>query len=201
MKLNQMKLLSFLFIILIPSISLAQSPNIERLKQKAKASLSYCQQKNLNTDFCILVDMSIHSGKNRLYLWDLKHDSIIEEGLCAHGCGHKAWADTETKTKPVFSNQHESHCSSIGKYKIGNRGYSNWGIHVNYKMHGLESTNNNAYARTIVFHSWVDVKNYEVYPDGTPEGWGCPAVSNELMKKIDKKLKASKKPILFWMYI
>ena len=36
----------------------------------------------------------------------------------------------------------DSYCSSLGKYKVGIRSYSKWGINVHYKLHGLEATNN-----------------------------------------------------------
>jgi len=40
----------------------------------------------------------------------------------------------------------------------------------------------------------------EIYPKGSPEGWGCPTVSNNAFKKIDPLLKNSKKPVLMWIY-
>ena len=50
-----------------------------------------------------------------------------------------------------------------------------------------------------MLHSWEEIPNDEVFPKGTPEGWGCPAVSNEAMREIDKILKQSKKPVLLWV--
>lgn len=172
----------------------------KRLLQKAKEAKSFCIKNNYNTDLCILIDMSIHSGKQRAFLWNLKKDSIISSGLCAHGCGSNPWGETTTKEKPAFSNTPDSHCSSLGKYKIGKRGYSQWGINVNYLLHGLEATNSNALKHQIVLHSWSDVSDKEVYPNGTPEGWGCPAIGNELMKVIDEKIKKTEKPVLLWIY-
>lgn len=194
--------LTFLFLLFsIPFLSLKpDNKTIERLKLKSAAAKSFCKKNNYNRDFCILIDMSIHSGKQRAFLWDLKKDSILASGMCAHGCGSNPWGATSTKEKPVFSNTPDSHCSSLGKFKIGKRGYSSWGINVNYKLHGLESTNSNALKREIVLHSWSDVTEKEVYPAGTPEGWGCPAVSDAFMKIIDPKLKASVKPVLLWMF-
>jgi hypothetical protein len=171
-----------------------------RFKQKLSEAASYCQTNKFNTDFCILIDLSLHSGKNRVFLCDLKKDTIISSALCAHGCGSNPWGETTTKEKPIFSNTPDSHCSSLGKFKIGKRGYSNWGINVNYLLHGLESSNSNALKREIVLHSWEEVAEKEVYPKGTPEGWGCPAVANGFMRIIDPKLKASEKSVLLWMF-
>lgn len=171
-----------------------------RLSVKVKESYSFCRSHNFDSNICVLVDMNKHSGKNRLFVYDFKKDTIVLQGLCSHGCGTQPWGGDFTKTTPVFSNVNESHCSSIGKYKIGKRGYSNWGININYKLHGLDVTNDNAYKRIIVLHSWEMVPNQEPYPHGTPEGWGCPAVSNETMRKLDKLLENTDKPVLLWVY-
>lgn len=79
-----------------------------------------------------------------------------------------------------------------GKYKIGNRDYSSWGINVKYWLHGLESTNKSAEKRVVVLHSWNAVKNKEVYSRYAPLSWGCPAVSNEFMEKLDIRLQDQK---------
>ena len=192
---------SFLLLFCISLLSFkTDNKTTERLKLKAKEAATFCKSNGYNTDFCILIDMTIHSGKKRAFLYDMKSDSILASGMCAHGCGSNPWGETYTKEKPKFSNTPDSHCTSIGKFKIGKRGYSNWGINVNYLMHGLESTNSNTLKRQIVLHSWDDVSENEVFPNGTPEGWGCPAVSNSFMKIIDPKLKASDKPVLLWMF-
>ena len=115
-------------------------------------------------------------------------------------CGNKPWSGDMTKTSPVFSNTPDSHLSSLGKYRIGKRGYSNWGIHVNYRLHGLESTNSNAFSRDIVLHSWESVADLETYPKGTPEGWGCPAVSDNTMRELDSLLQNSGENVLLWIY-
>jgi len=187
------------FFLLLNALTFSQN-DLNLLEKKAKEAYEYCSKENLNTNYCILVNMNIHSGKNRLYVWDFTTNSIVKTGLCSHGCCDSAWGEDETKQDPQFSNIHESHCSSLGKYKIGKRGYSNWGIHVNYKLHGLEKSNTNAYDRFIVLHSWKMIGDQETFPEGTAEGWGCPAVSNKLMKYLDKTFKKITKAPLFWIY-
>jgi len=167
---------------------------------RAETALAFCKTNKLNTEFCIMVDMSVHSGKNRLFVWDFKKEQVVLTGLCSHGCCDNEWGNDNTKDSPAFSNRSNSHCASLGKFKIGKRGYSNWGINVNYKMHGLEASNSKAYDRIIVLHSWDLVPEQECYPNGTPEGWGCPAISNVLMKKLDKLLLDSESGVLFWIY-
>lgn len=197
-------MISFLLLMLLscstPLVDAQEITPSINIHEKAKEAETFCKTKGLNTSYCILIDYSIHSGKKRLYVYDFQNDSILMTGMVSHGCGTAPWGMDATRSKPVFSNEHESHCSSLGKYKVGKRGYSSWGIHVNYKLYGLESSNSNAYDRVIVLHSWDDIPHNEVYPAGTPEGWGCPAVSNELMKYLDELLKEKKKDVLLWIY-
>lgn len=154
----------------------------------------------MNEEFCILVDMSIHSGKKRLFVYDFKEHKVLSSYLVSHGCCDNIWSSDQSKTNPSFSNVPDSHCSSLGKFKIGERGYSSFGVNTKYLLHGLESTNSNALERDIVFHSWSMVNDEETFPQGTPEGWGCPAVSNNSFLEIDELLKNADKPTLMWIY-
>jgi len=168
-----------------------------RLKMKADSALVFCKANKFDTDRCILIDMKIHSGRNRLFVWDFKENKVILSGLCCHGLGGKS-----TESKPVFSNVSGSYCTSLGKYKIGARAYSQYGINIHYKLHGLESTNSNAFDRIVVLHSHTPVPSAEIYPDHLPLGYslGCPVVSNSMMRELEKYLKTTKKPVLLWIY-
>ncbi|MEO3405980.1 murein L,D-transpeptidase catalytic domain-containing protein [Mucilaginibacter sp. CAU 1740] len=174
--------------------------NLDRLKAKAKQSLAFCRQRGYNTRYCILIDMSLPSGVKRFAVWDFKKNDTLLTGLVSHGCGRNPWSGVWSKDKPEFSNLDGSHCTALGKYEIDGRAYSAWGIHVKYYLTGLESTNNNALARQIVFHSWEQVPEMEVYPNGTPEGWGCPAISNNTMKVVDALLRKQGKHVLMWIF-
>jgi hypothetical protein len=176
------------------------SINIKATKAKAQQAMQFCKSKSYNSNFCILIDMSLHSGVKRLMIWDFERDTITNSFLVAHGCGNNQWNEDNSKESPVFSNTDDSHCSSLGKYKIGERGYSQWGVNIKYVLHGLESTNSNAQRRAIVFHSWEAISDNEIYPNGTPEGWGCPAISNNSFRMIDPLLRSSDKPVLMWIY-
>ena len=165
----------------------------------SKQAFKYCVKNNLQRSYYMLVDLNIHSGKKRFFVYDFKKDTIIKSYMVSHGCGENAWSNTFTKDNPKISNEFDSHCSSVGKYIIRDRGVSQWGIHVKYLLQGKDKTNSNAFERAIVLHSWEEIPNDEVYPRGTPEGWGCPAVSNLAMKEIDAMLKQSAKPVLLWV--
>ena len=176
------------------------SANYSAGGDKGAFALHFCQNNNMNEDFCILVDMSIHSGKKRLFVYDFKSKQIVSQHLVSHGCCESIWSSDQTSSNPNFSNVPDSHCSSLGKYKIGERGFSSFGVNTKYLLHGLESTNSNVLDRDIVFHSWSMVGDEEVYPQGTPEGWGCPAVSENSFVAIDKLLQTAEKPTLLWIY-
>lgn len=174
--------------------------DFSKLKLKAEEALKFCASKNLSKDFCILIDMSLHSGVNRFFVWDFKNNKISKKYLVGHGCGSNSWSKDNSKENPGFSNEDGSHLSSLGKYKLEGRGYSDWGINIKYLMHGLEETNSNALKRFIVFHSWNLMSDTETFPNGSPEGWGCPTVSNNAMKEIDPMIQKSGKPVLMWIY-
>lgn len=165
----------------------------------SKEALLFCKQNKLETDYFLLADLNVHSGKKRLYRYDFKKDTITSSYMVSHGCGDSMWGYTFSKDNPKISNEADSHCSSIGKYIIKERGLSQWGIRVKYLLIGKDKTNSNALNRAIVLHSWEKIPHEEVYPNGTPEGWGCPAVSNESMREIDRILKKSKKHVLLWI--
>ncbi|MDL2214817.1 murein L,D-transpeptidase catalytic domain family protein [Dysgonomonas sp. OttesenSCG-928-M03] len=171
-----------------------------RLNEKAEEALSFCKKNGYNTDFCILIDMKVHSGKHRMFIWNFKERTIDKKALCAHGCGKND--KKSTGAHPIFSNVNGSLLSSLGKYKIGARSGSQWGIKIHYKMHGLETTNNNAFKRIIVLHSHTPVPETEIYPTHLPMGWsfGCPVTDNKTMTYLDNRLKNTKKPVLLWIY-
>ncbi|GEN70348.1 murein L,D-transpeptidase catalytic domain-containing protein [Chryseobacterium lathyri] len=174
--------------------------DLSKITAKAEEALKFCVSKKLNTDFCILIDMSLHSGIKRFFVWDFKTKSVVRKYLVGHGCGSNPWSSDGSKDSPQFSNEDGSHLSSLGKYKVQGRGYSDWGINIKYLMHGLEKTNTNALKRYIVFHSWDQMSDDEVFPKGSPEGWGCPTVSNNAMKEIDPMIQKTGEPVLMWIY-
>jgi hypothetical protein len=162
-------------------------------------AFAFVQSKNMNTTVYYLLDFSVHSGKNRFFIYDFNAKKNIDSAIVTHG-SCDVFSENESKyEKAVFSNQENSHCSSKGKYKVGARAKSSWGIGVKYWIHGLESTNNNAAKRVVVLHSWSAISDTEIYPKYSPLSWGCPAVSDEFMSKIDQELQANQKPTLLWI--
>lgn len=162
-------------------------------------ALAFCKENNFSLSNYFLIDMSIHSGKNRFFIYDFNKNKIIDQNLVTHGSCDKFEVNPTKASKAKFSNTNDSHCSSKGKYKIGKRDYSSWGINIKYWLHGLENSNKNAVDRVVVLHSWKAVSDEEIYPNYSPLSWGCPAVSDSFMKKIDEQLKNTSKPVLLWI--
>ncbi|MEZ0131244.1 murein L,D-transpeptidase catalytic domain-containing protein [Flavobacterium sp. LBUM151] len=163
-----------------------------------KEAQQYCKRNNLNQNKFILIDLGIHSGLKRFFIYDFNKNEVSNSFMVSHGCGDNKWSGTSSKDNAPISNELDSHCSSTGKFVILDRGVSQWGIKVNYILQGKDKSNSNARNRAIVLHSWDAISSNEVYPEGTPEGWGCPAVSNIDMKEIDTLLKQNKK-VLMWI--
>ncbi len=168
-------------------------------KSYAEEALLFCQRKQICTDFFILADFSIHSGKKRLFIWDFKTQQITNQFLVSHGCGNSATASDESKENPIFSNEPNSHCSSLGKYLLATKKTYSPNYGEKYLLYGQDPTNNNALKRDVVLHPWSIIPDEEPYPKGVPESWGCPAVSPSVFTIIDKKLQTTKKNVLFWI--
>lgn len=171
--------------------SIANNESI-RLTAILKPAKQFCEQRKLSTSVFFLVDMHIHSGKKRFFAIDMQHDSIIASGLVAHGvCGIFFSATAG------FSNEPGLGCSSLGRYKIGNKYNGRFG--AAYKLHGLDSTNSNAYKRNVVLHSYYEMPDDEIYPAHVPNSQGCPMVSKHFFKTLENMIDISKKPVLLWM--
>lgn len=166
---------------------------------KHTEALTFCRQQKYCEDYYFLVDLSVHSGKDRFYVYDFKQKKIIAQNLVTHGSCDGFDVNDSKYEKVKFSNRDNSHCSSIGKYKVGKRDHSSWGIKIKYWLEGLEETNSNAQARVVVLHSWGAVSDTEIYPKFSPLSWGCPAVSDSFMHTLDAKLQATEKPVLLWI--
>ena len=148
---------------------------------------------HLNSGICFLVDMKISSGRNRFFVYDLQKDSIISVGLVAHGS-----CDNGFQLNVNFSNTINSGCTCLGKFKVGNSYIGKFGLA--YKLYGLDSSNSNAYQRSIVLHSYKCVPEYETQPLPICNSRGCPMVSPGFLVQLKLIIGQSKKPILLWIY-
>ena len=160
-------------------------------KQKTKAKIFLNNHSKYNQKLVFLLDMRLPSQNYRFFVLDIEKDSVIENGLVAHGSG-SVMGDSL-----VFSNVPESYQSSIGNYKIGAKYTGSFG--ESYKLHGLDQTNDNAFKRYIVLHPYGCVPDEEEeYP--ICESLGCAMVSDNFMSTLYRIIDYSTNSILMVMY-
>lgn len=146
-----------------------------------------------NNELAFFIDMRIMSGKNRFIVYDLKNNKIVDQGLVAHGIGSETLNNEELK----FSNANSSFCTALGKYYIGNDYLGKFG--KAYKLYGLDPTNSNAFARSIVLHKYDKVP-YEEQDRAICHSLGCPMVNEIYYGRIEKLIDTSKRNIILDIY-
>lgn len=130
-----------------------------------------------------VIDFSLPSSEQRLWIFDLGSQSLIMRDLVAHGRNSGNLESTR------FSNVEGSHQSSIGLFRgaesyRGKHGYS-------LRLDGLEpGFNDLARQRAIVIHGadYVDPSWVESY-GRIGRSLGCPAVRQEISSQVVDNLK------------
>ena len=157
---------------------------------------NYCERRGFSTDYYIMVDFSIPSGKRRFFIYDLKNEKDILSSYCMHGSGKG-----NTDATPKFSNKLGSGCSSLGRYIMVGKGSTRFKNCV--RLRGLDDTNYMAETRGILIHSAGKVSRFygqtEYIPIGSASE-GCFTVSRECVNRIiELYIESSpKRPILIW---
>jgi hypothetical protein len=175
-------------------IDVKYKASLNRLSQQGNAIKEYLIANNYNTEICFLIDMSIPSGKKRLFIYNLSTGVVEQSALVTHGIG----SNRKDSDQLQFSNEPSSLQTSLGKYKIGASYNGHYGLA--YKLFGLDKTNSKAYERGIVLHSFYDVPTVETYPVPIGESFGCPTVAPSFLETMSDYIKGSRKPILMWIY-
>jgi L,D-transpeptidase catalytic domain len=180
-----------------PSLFTYITPNFEIAAEMIKIKNTRLQLKNYaiknkcNLQYVFIADMHIPSYKKRFFVYDLKKDSLLTAGFVAHGTGSETF-----RGQLVFSNVPDSRCTSLGKYKIGTSYKGIYGF--SYRLQGLDSTNNNAMARSIVLHGNSCVPDTETDDYPICFSYGCAMVSANFLQQLKFYIsKQGKTPILF----
>lgn len=192
----------FLFSLKISSKSIEKEPSTfavltDSIEQKLLNRVGIIKQlvstnSKYNKEIVFLIDMKIMSGKNRFFVYDLKNNKVIDQGLVAHGVG-SGMSIGNLK----FSNLPNSYCTSLGKYSIGSSYNGQYG--KSYKLFGLDKTNNNAISRNIVLHKYDKIP-YDEQNLPICNSLGCPMVNETYYKRIEKIIDSSKSPIILDIY-
>lgn len=139
-----------------------------------------------------VIDYSLPSTEQRLWVFDLKKRKLLFHEWVAHG------RNSGENLATLFSNRNESYASSLGLYRtqssyIGQNGYS-------LRMEGLEpGFNDNAFDRAIVMHGAPYVSPALARTTGRlGRSLGCPAVRPAIAHKLIDSMKEGQ--LLFSYY-
>lgn len=130
-----------------------------------------------------VIDYSLPSTQQRLWVFDVANNKLLFRELVAHGQG------TGMNMAQKFSNKDGSHATSLGLFRTvdtyqGGNGYS-------LRMQGLEpGTNDAAMSRAIVMHGAPYVNPEMAKKQGRlGRSWGCPALRPAVAKQVIDSLK------------
>lgn len=153
-------------------------------EQKVAEAWQYANEHNMNKSLCILVDYSLPSGCNRLWVWDFDDEEILFECPVAHGRGK---GKHSRRSIASFSNEEDTWLSSLGKIRVGERYTGRFGI--SYRLDGLDPTNSNIRRRFIVLHAYRTVPPKPIFPLPSGRSKGCLMVAPRNMQTLDKILQ------------
>lgn len=130
-----------------------------------------------------VIDFSLSSKEERMWVIDMKAQRIIFQSLVAHG------RNSGFEFATNFSNISESYKSSLGFYLTGEVYHGKHGISL--RLDGLEEgINDNARNRAVVIHGADYVSKSFINKTGRlGRSQGCPAVPYEIHKELIDTIK------------
>lgn len=159
---------------------------LPKKKSFTKAMEGYFQLKErgvVQKDILTLVDYSLSSKVNRLWVIDLKNNIILFQSLVSHG------RNSGNEFAAKFSNKPESYQSSLGFYVTGETYFGKHGYSL--RLDGLDKgINSNARARAIVVHGADYVSEKFAQQNGRlGRSLGCLALKQGLTKEVIDTIK------------
>lgn len=130
-----------------------------------------------------IVDFSLSSKVKRLWVIDPVQKKVLFNTLVAHGQG------TGEEFATQFSNEPESHQSSLGFYLTGETYQGGNGLSL--KLYGVDGPfNSKAYDRAIVIHAAEYVcDEFALANNRLGRSYGCPALPVDIAPKIIEKIR------------
>lgn len=167
-------------------------PSIESFENAFEGFENLKAKGKIKNNYLTIVDYSLSSKSNRLWVIDMNENRVVFNTLVAHG--KNSGEDFATR----FSNINESNQSSLGFFATGETYNGQHGLSL--KLDGLEvGINNNARQRAIVIHGADYVsKDFIKQHNRLGRSQGCPALPIEMSKKIIQTIK--NKSCLFIYY-
>lgn len=139
-----------------------------------------------------VIDFTISSNKERMWVIDLESNKVLYNTLVAHG------RNTGEEYAKSFSNEMSSYKSSLGFYLTNELYQGKHGLSL--KLDGLEKgINDKARERAIVIHGAEYVSHEFIANNGRlGRSLGCPALPLDLNSEIVKTIQG--KSVLFIYY-
>lgn len=133
-----------------------------------------------NPDVLTIVDFSVSSAKNRLYVINLKTGDILMALAVAHG---------KNSGRGIYATQFGGPLTSrIGVFVTQNSYYGGHGYSL--RINGLEDSNKDALARAVVVHSAFYATPEFIKENGRAgNSWGCFAVDPQQSKQLINYIK------------
>ncbi|WP_333810481.1 murein L,D-transpeptidase catalytic domain family protein [Flavobacterium sp.] len=141
------------------------------------------QQGKIENEILTIVDFSLSSIQERMWVVDMKTQKIILKSLVAHGRNSGLEYATD------FSNANESFKSSLGFYITGEVYNGKHGLSL--RLDGMEyGINDNARNRAVVVHGADYVSKSFIKNTGRlGRSQGCPAVPYEIHEELIQTIK------------
>ncbi len=164
-------------------IKAAPKANAKVINLAVRASKCSIAQGAAPAQRLAVIDYSLPSTEQRLWVFDLKQRKLLFQELVAHG------RNSGENMALNFSNKNESFATSLGLFRtqqsyVGQNGYS-------LRMEGLEpGFNDNAFDRAIVIHGAPYVSPVLARANGRiGRSLGCPAVRPAVAHKLIDSMK------------
>lgn len=162
-----------------------QAPQLNRnvLKLALTAYQNADRKGNVKRPVLTVIDYSLPSNKERMWIFDVRNDHLLYNTYVAHG------KNSGVNRASHFSNRESSKESSLGTYitedtYMGHKGYS-----LNLK--GMDKGfNDNAYNRRVVIHgAWYMEPDFIRRAGRAGLSWGCPAIAQTMAKPVINAIK------------
>lgn len=164
-------------------VKAAPDANAKVIALAVRASQCRLAQGEVPAQRLAVIDYSLPSTEQRLWVFDLQRRTLLFHELVAHG------RNSGKNMASQFSNQNESMATSLGLYRtrstyVGQNGYS-------LRMEGLEpGFNDRAFDRAIVIHGAPYVSRDLARLNGRiGRSLGCPAVRPAIAHKLIDSMK------------
>lgn len=163
----------------------AKAPELKPsvLKMALHAYNTALDNGNVKKQLLTVIDYSLPSSKQRMWIFDLSKNELLYKLNVAHG------RNSGMTTPNHFSNRNSSKESSLGTFVtketyIGSKGYS-------LNLQGLEKGfNDQAYTRRVVIHgAWYVEPDFIKRAGRAGRSWGCPSIAKSLAKPVINTIK------------